>query len=197
MRREFTRVKPVLGLLGAATAVAVTLAGCGGSGGTSGAPSRKLAGGSTTDALALSHMKVLTTLSRSQLCSVMTPRQARSILHARTYAPIYTHRRGVAVTCQWIRRGSSRLSIQELYIGISATINWTGTQEVDRLLHGQPVRVDGHHALVATRHGRAAWSQVDVALGGAHDPVAEYRAPTKAGALALARAATPHILALG
>ena len=42
-----------------------------------------------------------------------------------------------------------------------------------------------------------AWAQVDVALGGPGDPVAEYRAPTMPEALALARTATPHIISMG
>jgi hypothetical protein len=204
MWQEFTRNRPVLVLAGAALAAAVTLAGCGGSDGT-GAPHARhsLAGGSATDALALSHMRVLTTLSRSRLCSVLSSQQAARILHARAKAPVYTRRRGVAVTCQWIRRGGSMKGagevggVQQLYVGISATINWTGAQAVNRLLRSQRLKVDGHHALAATRRGNAAWAQVDVALGGDHDPVAQYRAPTMAAALALARAATPHLLALG
>jgi hypothetical protein len=77
-------------------------------------------------------------------------------------------------------------------------INWTGAQAVDKkLLHTTPVRVDGRAGLAAGVQGKITWAQVDVALGGPGDPVAEYRAPTKAKALALARAATPHILALG
>lgn len=195
MWQEFTRNKPVLGLAGAALAVAVMLAGCGGSA-RPGAPSHKLAGGSATDALALSHMKVLTMLSRSRLCSVLSSRQAARILRAQAHE-VYTHRSGVGVTCQWIRSGGSRLGVHQLYVGISATINWTGAQAVDRLLRSQRLTVDGHHALAATRRGNSAWAQVDVALGGDHDPVAQYRAPTMAEALALARAATPHILALG
>jgi hypothetical protein len=59
------------------------------------------------------------------------------------------------------------------------------------------VSVAGHPALLATRPGVGTRAQVDVALGGGNDPVAEFRAPTMASARALARAATPHIIALG
>jgi hypothetical protein len=41
------------------------------------------------------------------------------------------------------------------------------------------------------------WSQVDVALGGTDDPVADYRAATLAQALRMATTATPHLLAMG
>jgi hypothetical protein len=41
------------------------------------------------------------------------------------------------------------------------------------------------------------WAQVDVALGGPDDPVAEYRAPDLAQAVELAQTATPHILSKG
>ena len=131
-------------------------------------------------------------------CATSCPPPRRSsILHARTAPPVYTSHPGVAVTCQWIKRGQGRASGAQLYVGISASINWTGTQAVDRSLHSKPVTIDGHAALAATRRGTISWAQVDVALGGGDDPVAEYRAPTMAAAQALARAATPHIIALG
>jgi len=197
MERKLTLVSPFYAATTVMLAVTAVVAGCGGGtkGGTAGQP-----GGSTRQAdysLARSHLRVLTRLHQAQLCNVLSAAQARGILHAPAAPPVYTHHPGVAVTCQWIKRGQGRTSREQLYVGISAGLNWTGTRAVDRSLHGQPVMIDGHHALAAARRGTITWAQVDVALGGGDDPVAEYRAPTMAAAEALATAATPHIMALG
>ena len=197
MERKLTPVNPFYAATTVMLAVTAVVAGCGGGtkGQTAAHPS-----GSTRQAdysLAKSHLRVLTTLHRAQLCSALSAAQARRILHAPAAPPVYTHHPGVAVTCQWIKRGQGRASREQLYVGISSSINWTGTEAVDRSLHGQPVTIDGHAALAAARRGTITWAQVDVALGGGDDPVAEYRAPTMAAARALATAATPHIMALG
>jgi hypothetical protein len=142
-------------------------------------------------------MKILTRLSRAQLCGVLPAAKAARILHAATAPPVYARRAGVAVTCAWVKRGAGKASNQQLYVAIPATINWTAAEAVDRALHSRTIKIGGHPALVINRRAKVSWAQVDVALGGAHDPVADYRAPTMAGALELARAATPHILALG
>lgn len=203
MERKLAAISPFYAATAAVLTATAVLAGCGGGGTKSAAgqptgSTRQAAAGKTTeDSLAKSHLKVLTTLGRDQLCRVLSPAQAARILHARTAPPVYTHHPGVAVTCQWIRRGQGPASREQLYAGISASINWTGTQAVDRSLHGKSLTIDGHPALAAMRRGSIIWAQVDVALGGANDPVAEYRAPTMAAAQALARAATPHIIALG
>ena len=199
MERKVSAISPFYAATTVMLAVTAVVAGCGGGAATkSGASGQP--GGSTRQAeysLAKSHLRVLTTLRRSQLCQALTAAEAASILHARTGRPVYTRHPGVVITCQWIKRGQGRASGQQLYVGISGTINWTGTQAVDRMLHSRPVTIDGHPALAVTRRGAVTWSQVDVALGGANDPVAEYRAPTMAAAQALARTATPHIIALG
>jgi hypothetical protein len=197
MERKLTPINPFYAATTVMLALTAVVAGCGGGtkGDTAGRPS-----GSTRQAdypLAKSHLRVLTKLHRSQLCSVLSAAEARGILHAPAAAPVYTHHPGVAITCQWIKRGQRGTSREQLYVSIPASINWTGTQAVDRTLHGRAVTIDGHPALAATRLGTGTWAQVDVALGGGDDPVAEYRAPTLAAARALATAATPHIMALG
>lgn len=204
MERKLTAISPFYAATTAMLAVTAVVAGCGAGGaknGASGQPSgltrQAIAHKAAEYSLAKSHLRVLTTLGRTQLCHVLTTAEAISILHARTARPVYTRHPGVVITCQWIRHGQGRVSGQQLYVGISASINWTGTQGVDRAMHSRPVTIDGHHALAVARRGAVTWAQVDVALGGADDPVAQYRAPTMAAAQALARAATPHIIALG
>lgn len=206
MRRELARVRPVPGLAAAAlAALAVSLAGCGGSGtsagpsaGPSGSAGPASAGSPAAGPLAMSHLRILTRLRRSQLCGVLAASEAARILGAATAAPAYSRQAGLGITCRWARRGASERSDAGLSISISAILNWTGAQAVDtKLLRSRPVTVDGHPARAAGKQDKLSWAQVDVALGGDHDPVVEYRAPTLAIALALARAATPGIIALG
>jgi hypothetical protein len=199
--------RPALRAL-ALAALVVGLAGCGmsgagaakgssastGSSQASAGPSGAVAG----DSLAHSHMRVLARLTRAQLCGLVTGTQARRMLGAPAAAPAYASTRGAGITCRWLRRGTTVLRGDYLYIGISSAIDWTGAQALDRrLLHTTDVTVDGHPALATAKQAGLTWVQVDVALGGGPDPVAEYRAPTMAAALALAKAVTPHIIALG
>lgn len=183
-------------------AVSAVLAGCGSGGapaasGTSSRSSPGTAGASApADALARSPLRVLTRLRHSQLCSVLSAAQAARILRTPAGTPAYLHTE-LGNTCQWVRRGAQAAGSDELYVGISSVVDWTGAQAIDRLLRTRQVRVDGHPGLAAGQQARLTWAQVDVALGGPHDPVAEYRAPTLAMAVAMARTATPHVIALG
>jgi hypothetical protein len=217
MRRKLPGTRPVAGPAAAVAAVlAVTMSGCGsssaGSAGSTGASSTgasssgsvsgavlsPAAGSSPGDSLALSRMKVLTRLRRAQLCGLVSAAQAARILGARTAAPEYAGEKGLGITCVWPRRGAAPAATDELYAGISASIDWSGAQAVDQQSrHASRVTVDGHPAMAARPQGPIDWAQVDVALGGDHDPFAEYRAPKLAAALALARAATPLIIARG
>jgi hypothetical protein len=143
-------------------------------------------------------MKVLTRLKSAQLCRVVSAARARRILGARTAAPSYAVQKGLSISCSWVRRGATASATDELYVGISSVLDWTGAQLADRMLADtRRLRVDGHPALAAGPRGKVDRAQVDVALGGDHDPYAEYRAPTLTAALALAKAATPLILAYG
>jgi hypothetical protein len=211
MPRKIAGIHPVSGLAAAAlTALAVSVAGCASPGAASSAsgstPSASgstrsaspAAGSTPSGALALSHMKVLTKLKSAQLCGVLSAAQATRILHAKIATPVYGNRLGLEITCQWTKRGAGALSADNLYVGISTAIDWTGAQALDKkLLRTRTVRIDGHPALAAGQQAKLSWAQVDVALGAGPDPVAEYRAPTMAIALAMAKAATPHILAQG
>jgi hypothetical protein len=209
MRREMTNIRPVHCLAAAAaTALVLSLAACGGdsasgaSGGSAspastGAAGHAAAGSSPGDSLALSHMKVLAKLDRSQLCGVLSAAEAARILGAPAAAPAYSRGGGQGITCQWARRGAVGSGADELYVGISTITDWAGAQATDQPLHTSSVKVDGHRALAAAKQATLGWAQVDVALGDDHDPIAEYRAATLARALALATAATPHILAFG
>ena len=147
--------------------------------------------------LASSPLKVLTTLSQAQLCAALSTSEATRILGSAPRAPVYGRSPGLGIYCRWPRRGAAGSGPDELYVGISSVMDWGEAQEVDKLLHAAAVVVDGRPALTAAPLPAMQWAQVDVALGGAGDPVAEYRAPTMTEALAMARAATPHILAMG
>ena len=144
-----------------------------------------------------SRMRILTTLSRAQLCAALSTSEATAILGSRPQAPLYDRQPGLGIYCRWPKRGTTGLSPDELYVGISAIVDWAGAQEVDKLLHAKSVTIDGRSALTAGPLPAMQWAQVDVALGGSGDPVAEYRAPTMPEALALARTATPHIISMG
>jgi len=217
MRGDLAGIRPAAVLITAAlAALAVGLAGCGSPGPAAGqaAHSAAPAGsssiatlptGSASQAadnahgagqLAKSRMRVLTRLSKAELCG-MTPGEPAKLLGAPTEPPAYARRGGLGITCQWVRKGASASGATELYVGISSVISWTGAQAVDHKLRTRPVTVAGHPALAAAPQGNVTWGQVDVALGGNDDPVAEYRAPTLAIAMALAQALNPRILAMG
>jgi hypothetical protein len=128
----------------------------------------------------------------------MTPGEPAKLLGAPTEPPVYASGGGLGITCQWVRQGAAASGATELYVGISSVISWTGAQAVDhKLLRTRKVTIAGHPALAAAPQGNVTWGQVDVALGGSGDPVAEYRAPTLAIAMALANALNPRILAMG
>jgi Protein of unknown function (DUF3558) len=183
----------------AVTAVAAGLAACSSSppgSGTSGSGNGSPAGPSTVGSLSSSKMAGLTKLGKGKLCGLLRGGEAAQILGAGTSAPIYANRLGLGVTCQWYRAGASQLGNDELYIGLSTIVDWQGTQGIDKLLHTSTATIDGHPAILAGPQHLNHWSQIDLALGGAHDPVAEYRAPTLAIATTLAQAVTPRLLAL-
>jgi Protein of unknown function (DUF3558) len=196
----------------AAAALAVVLAGglagCGSAGhgaasGTSSAASaaasqpRPASAGKSRNPLDSSYLKVLTTLGAARLCAVISPVQARQILGTDVAAPAYGRAAGLGVYCRWLKRAAPLSTTDNLYVGISAVIDWADAQQVDKLISARPTTIDGHPALAGGPQRAMTWAQVDVALAGAHDPVAEFRAPTMAMARALATAATPHILAMG
>jgi hypothetical protein len=207
MRREIAGARSVPGLATvAAAALIVGLAGCGSSSGGSGASggsSSSAPTGSTSQAaagsgaLAKSHLRVLTKLKRAQMCGVLTTATATRILGATPGKPLYTSQQGLGTACEWIKKGASATSPDELYVGVPMIVDWAGEQAKDKPLHAKSVKIAGRAALTIAPHPRVPWAQVSVALGGAHDPVAEFRAPTMTGAMALARDATPHLIAMG
>ncbi|HEU5421460.1 MAG TPA: hypothetical protein VFV41_27500 [Streptosporangiaceae bacterium] len=215
MRGDLAGIRPGAGLITAAlAALAVGLAGCGSPAGTAGpgrsaspgaaassiatlpSGSASQAAGNAGGGLARSRLRVLTRLTKSQLCGVV-PAEAARLLGAPVAAPVYASQVKLGITCQWVRKDATATSQNELYVGISSVIGWAGARQADKVLRTRPVTVSGHQALAASPQGNITWGQVDVALGGDHDPVAEYRAPTLARAIALARALTPRIVAMG
>jgi hypothetical protein len=205
LRLRLRRPPAALAVLAAALAVGMSgLAGCGSQGvtGHAAAPAssgsdREASSGNGGNPLAKSRMRILTTLSRAQLCAALSTSEATRILGSRPQAPLYGREPSLGIYCRWPKRGAAALSTDELCVGISSVVDWAGAQEVDKLLHAKSVQVSGRPALTAGPLPAMRWAQVDVALGGPGDPVAEYRAPTMAQALALARMATPHIVSMG
>jgi hypothetical protein len=215
MRGDLAGIRPGAGLITVALAVlAMSLVGCGSSGAAAGGPGHSaspastssvavLPSGSTGQAadnagggLARSRMRVLTKLSKAELCGLSAGQAAR-LLGKPAGPPVYASQMKLGITCLWVGRGGTTGSTDELYVGISSVLSWAGARQVDKLVHTRPVQVSGHPALAASPQGNLTWAQVDVALGGDNDPVAEYRAPTMATALALAKALTPRIVAMG
>ncbi len=206
MRRDNTRPGPILGIAAAGCAVAaMSLAGCGGSSSTaSGAPAPSSAaaaaasGSSSQDSspsgsLKSSTLYGLTQLKQAQLCGLLSGGEPAQILGTPTVTPTFANRLGLGITCEWMQSAGSST---ELYIGISTIIDWQGAQAVDKLLTTSSVTIDGHPALAADKQHGNDWAQLDVALGGDHDPVAEYRAPALAAATKLATTVTPRLIAL-
>jgi hypothetical protein len=215
MRRNFTWARPPLGLAAAGLAAALTLAGCGGgsspagggatpggglptslpSGGLSAVASAaaSAAAGAAGGSLKSSPLYGLTKLNKSQLCGVLPGGEAASILGMSTIAPQYANRFGLGITCEWMK---SQGSSTELYVGLSTIIDWQGAQAIDKLLKTTSATIDGHPALEAAPQGITQYALVHVALGGAHDPAVEYRAPSMAIAVKLAQTVTPRLLAL-
>jgi len=191
----------------AGAALAAGLAGCGSGaahpgGGTSAAAGRSGSQQQATarrpaDPLASSPLRVLTTLDGARLCSVLSQAQARRIMGTTVQAPVYGKVSTLGIHCRWIRPGTAGLGPDELYLGISTVLDWADARQADKLLQARHAGVDGHPALAAGPLRTMAWAQVDVALGGAHDPVAEFRAPTMAEAMVMARDGTEGVLARG
>jgi hypothetical protein len=211
MRRDIAGLRLRLGLTAAlAAALAAGLAGCGSSGGTAahgaasspspaatGSDRQASSGQAARNPLAHSRLRVLTTLTQARLCAALSTAEATAILGSVPQAPRYARLPGEGIYCRWLKHGAAALSTDELYVGISSVIDWSGAQQVDKLLHATTAKDGAYPALAAGPLPAMPWAQVDVALGGAGDPVAEYRAPTMAQALALAKMATPHILSMG
>jgi hypothetical protein len=214
MRRDIAGLRLRLGRAGAPLAalgvLAVLAAGCGSQGGTgpgAAASASAAASGSDREAssgkaghnpLAKSRLRVLTTLSHSQLCAALSVSEARRILGSRPQKPLYADQPGLGIDCRWLKRGAAGLGSDWLSVGISSATDWSEALQVDKqLLHAKSVHVEGRAALTAGPLPAMQWAQVDVALGGPGDPVAEYRAPTMRQALAMARTATPHIVSMG
>jgi hypothetical protein len=210
LRLRLRRPPAALAVLAAGLAVGLTggLAGCGSQAGTghpaagasaaaSGSDREASSGKAGRNPLAKSPMRIMTTLSQAQLCAALSTSEAARILGSRPQAPLYGREPGLGIYCRWPKRGAAALSTDELYVGISSIVDWAGAQEVDKLLHAKSVTVDGRPALTAGPLPAMEWAQVDVALGGPGDPVAEYRAPTMAEAVDMARTATPHIESMG
>jgi hypothetical protein len=136
----------------------------------------------------------LTKLTKAQLCGLLHDGEPSRVLGAATSPPVYEDTR-LGSWCTWTRADAGSLSQDQLYIGVSPILDWQGVQRAD-LYHPSATMIDGHPALAAAPGADIGWAQIDVATGGAHDPVVEFRVPSMAIAASLATLATPRVLGL-
>lgn len=196
MRKSTNRVAACVAVLVAAAGLAACTSSSGTpSGGknpsgatpTTAATTRGGSGGS----LASSKLIGVTTLDQAKLCGVMNTSEAAQIMGSSTSAGQFTNTLGLGIICEWKASGGT-----ELYVGLSTILDWAGTQALDKLLTTSPDSIDGHPALVAGPQNSLSYTSIAVALGGDHDPVVEFRAPSTAQAKSLATLVTPRLLAL-
>lgn len=136
----------------------------------------------------------LTKLTDAQLCGTMSTTEASGIIGTQTGSGQFTNTLNLGIICEWQVGGSSD---KELYVGISTVIDWAGAQAVAQLLKPTAITIDGHAALGAPPQGTVLdYADLDVAVGAAHDPAVEFRAPTLDEAKALATLVLPRLLAL-
>jgi hypothetical protein len=191
----------------AAVGLAVAgLAGCSGSSGGTGATSATSApsapvtssqptpqASSTPPIIPLkkSRFFYFTKLSQSQLCGLLRGREPSAILRAPAGPPSYLTTLGLGVVCTWSKPGGG-----ELYIGISTIFPWRAAQPIDKVAGDKPISIDGHPADAGGPKGPVTYATAHVAIAGLNDPVVEFRAPTKAQVLALAKLVLPRLLAI-
>jgi len=132
----------------------------------------------------------LTTLSDSKLCSVLSASEASGILGAAASPGKFQNTLGLGITCEW-QAGSD-----QLYVGVSTILDWKDAQAIVQLLKPTATTVDGHPALGANPGAHTTYADLDVAVGAAHDPAIEFRAPTLDAAKSFATVAMPRLIAL-
>jgi hypothetical protein len=133
----------------------------------------------------------LTTLSDSKLCSILSASEASGILGATASPGKFRNMLGLGIICEWEAGGS-----KELYVGVSTIADWQGAQAIAQLLKPTATTIDGHPALGADPGAHTTYADLDVAVGAAHDPAIEFRAPTLDAAKSFATTAMPRLIAL-
>jgi hypothetical protein len=134
----------------------------------------------------------LTKLSQAQLCGLLHGGEPSAILKSPAGPPTYANTLGLGVVCTWSRSGGSG----ELYMGISTVFPWRGAQPLDKFAGDKPTTIDGHPADAGKPNSHVPYATAHVAIAGLNDPVVEFRAPTLAEVLKLARAVLPRLLAI-
>jgi hypothetical protein len=160
------------------------------------ATSKALPSLSPPGSLTSSKLYFLTKLPEAQLCGLLHDGEPSSILGAATSPPVYEDFASLGNICTWTRAGAGSLSQDQLYIGVSPALDWQGVQRLDAPYHVSATTIDGHPALAAGPGANIGWAQLDVATGGAHDPVVEFRGPSMGIATSLATLVTPRVLGL-
>jgi len=188
METRWLRVVAVGALLVAGLGVVA----CSASGKSTGSGSSTTSGSGSGAALAGSKLKALTTLDQSKLCGVLHGKEPQQILGGPTAAAHYLNTLGLGIVCEWTTPSGG----DGLYVGISTALDFDAAKAVDKALKTTEGTIDGHDALFVQRGQFNDYYTVQVALGGPHDVVVEYRAPTAAGASNLAKTVTPRLLAL-
>lgn len=196
----------------AATAVgAITLAGC--SGGSTGAHSptpistpnsqsqspvaAPTASATPTGPVPIVPLKkskyyFMTRLPQAKLCGLLRGHEPQRILGSAAGPASYLDTFGLGVVCTWSKLGGSG----ELYIGISKIFPWRGAKSIDKFAGDKPTTIAGHPADIGSPNVHVPYATAHVAVAGLNDPVVEFRAPSRAAVLELARTVMPRLLAI-
>jgi len=211
-RHLLARSAPSLLMTSAVAAVLVGLVGCSGGSGTSGStpstptgtpqstlsqpatPSPSATPAASVPIVPLKKSKYfyLTKLSQAQLCGLLHGSEPSAILGSPAGPASYLDTAGPGVVCTWSKAGGG-----ELYIGISTIFPWRGAQPIDKFAGDKPTTIDGHPADAGGPNGHVPYATAHVAIAGLNDPVVEFRAPSRATVLKLARLVLPRLLAIG
>jgi len=202
----------IIGIASAALAVALALTGCssshggvlgsqpGGAGngnnngnGNNGGNNGNNGNGNGPSNIKDSKYYGLTALTDTQLCGTMSTSEASAIIGKQTGDGQFTNTLGLGIICEWQVGGDSD---NELYVGISTILDWQGAQAIAQLLKPTSLTVAGHPAVGAEPDSTLNYATLDVAVGAAHDPCIEFRAPTLDEAKALATLVMPRVIAL-
>jgi len=149
-------------------------------------------GSASASGLSASKLEALTTLDQSKLCGLLHSGEPAKILGSASAPARYLNTLGGGIVCQWDTPSGGT----GLYIGISTAEDFDAAKQAAKSLSTTTGTIDGHDALFIARGQFNPYYTVQVALGGPNDVFVEYRAPTAAGAAALAKTVTPRLVAM-
>jgi hypothetical protein len=135
----------------------------------------------------------MTRLSRDKLCGLLHGSEPAAVLGSPVGPVAYGNPQGDGVVCAWSKHGGGR----GLYIGISTIMPWRSAATLDTYANGHPTVIDRHQAEAgAPVPNFQPYASAYVAIAGPNDPVVQFRAPTRALVLMLARLVVPRLDAI-